>query len=149
MYDCFQSDLESFCLATDERFSSGTLCGNYINSLFFWVKTDKDIGPFFPTEKYSVKTQHRPWTLDGSWLRTVICLILLTTQSCWQQVRCYVFYLFPTQRLSTTDGRTCLHSIDPGDLVQHQCKWNILTSSLNVDVNMWWVFVTFFWCIMD
>lgn len=72
---------------------------------------------FLPTQKRSVKTQHHLRTLKGSWWRDVICLISSTAKSCWQQNSCYVFYLFPTQQLNTTDGRICLLSIDPGDPV--------------------------------
>lgn len=86
-------------------------------NVFFFFFPDWQRQTFLPTQKCSVKTQHHPWTLKGSWWRDVICLIFSTTKSCWQQNSCYVFYLFPTQQLNTTDGRICLLSIDPGDPV--------------------------------
>lgn len=126
-------DRKSFYLADLERFCHGDciLFGNYVkfclDGLFF--SEDWQRQSFFPTKKYSVKTQHHSWTLDGSWWRTVICLIISTIKNSWQPIRCYVLYLFLTQQLSTTDGRTCLLSIDRGDLVSHQrtlkCFWTV------------------------
>ena len=74
---------------------------------------------------FSSKSRHGIVPGLGSWWRTVICLIIPTMKSCWQQIRCYVFYLFPTQQQSTIDGRTCLLSTDPGDAQTSQLIWRL------------------------
>lgn len=82
-------DLESVDLASYERRRARSL----VDGLFLWA----DWHIFFQLKSNVLKAQLCLWTLNGSWWRTVFCLIIPSMKSCWWQIGCYVLYLFLIQ----------------------------------------------------
>lgn len=93
---------------------------------------------FFFKKNWAIsKTRRLPSSLNGSWWRTGTSLSFSTTKGCCLRVRCHVFDLFASQQLSTTDGRTCLLSTDPGDPGCYKCYLPVFRFFILTNLIIW------------